>query len=164
MYGRGVVEREAGRLAKLRGEVFELALELAMCRQDGLLGRLQHAIDPPQHGERQDHVGILAPLEGISQQIRNSPDKGDLLTEVVHHESLYASDCRATLFNWSCSLECDRTCLDKMSSVSKSPYFTILGGVCKTWSAITLALLQSYIAGRFGDRLKLVVDVLQQLC
>ena len=81
---RGVVEGEARRPAELRGQVLQLSLELRVGLQNFRLGWLQHAIQPPQHGQRQDHVRILGPLERVAQQVGHRPDEGDLLTEVVH--------------------------------------------------------------------------------
>ena len=66
--GRGVVEGEARSLAELRGEVLQLALEFAVRLEHRLLGRLQHAVDPPQDGEGEDHVGVLAAPEGVPKR------------------------------------------------------------------------------------------------
>ena len=44
--------------------------------QHGGLGLLQHAIEPPQHGEWQDHLAIFGLLVVASQQIGHGPDEG----------------------------------------------------------------------------------------
>ena len=82
--GGRVVEREARRLAELRGEVFELPLEPGVGGEDGRLGRLQHAVDAAKDGERQDDVGVLRPAERIPQQVGHGPDERHLVAEVVH--------------------------------------------------------------------------------
>ncbi|WDT81347.1 MAG: hypothetical protein MPW14_06270 [Candidatus Manganitrophus sp.] len=43
-----------------------------------LLGRLEHGIQPAQHGHRQDHVAVLAALEEVAQDVvGDAPDEGD---------------------------------------------------------------------------------------
>ena len=32
-------------------------------------------VEPPEDGEREDHVLVLAALEGVADEIRNSPDE-----------------------------------------------------------------------------------------
>lgn len=43
------------------------------------LGRLQHALHPPQQGERQDDAAVLRLLEVTAQQVGNRPEKGGRL-------------------------------------------------------------------------------------
>ena len=75
---RRVVEGELRRLLELRVHVFE-----AQPPQFGLpcehlrLGRREHAIESPQHGQREDHVLVLPPLEGVPNQVRDIPDETD---------------------------------------------------------------------------------------
>ena len=80
---RRVVEGEARGAPELRVEVVELALQTALDLQHLPLGGGQHAVEPPQHGERQDDVLVLAPLEGVADQVRHAPDEADDLA-VVH--------------------------------------------------------------------------------
>ena len=40
-----------------------------------LLRRLEHAVEPPQHGERQDHLAVLGLLVVAPQQVRDRPDE-----------------------------------------------------------------------------------------
>ena len=97
---RRVVEREAGRLAKLWGKVSQLSLEFGVLGQHFMLGRLQNTVEPSKDGKRQDHVRVLAAFEIVPQQVRHGPDKADLFAEVVH----YADSDVASL--------CDRKALD----------------------------------------------------
>jgi hypothetical protein len=81
---RGVVEGEAGDLAKLGIEVLELlASQLGLLRENLLLGAGQHAIEASKDGQRQDDVLVLAALEGIADEIRNAPEEADDLA-VIH--------------------------------------------------------------------------------
>ena len=48
-----------------------------------LLGGFEHAVQPPQHRQRQDDILVLPPLEGVPNQVRDSPDEVGNLT-VVH--------------------------------------------------------------------------------
>jgi hypothetical protein len=42
------------------------------------LGWLEHRIHAPDHAHRQDHIGILAALEQVAQDVvRDAPDEGD---------------------------------------------------------------------------------------
>ena len=52
-----------------------MPLSLAWVCQHLLLGRRQHAVDAPQHGERQDDVLVLAALEGVADQVRDAQRK-----------------------------------------------------------------------------------------
>ena len=79
----GVVEGEARGPAELRIQVLELALVLGVGPQDLRLGRGQHAVEPPQHSQRQDHVLVLPPLEGVADPIRHLPNKTHDLA-VIH--------------------------------------------------------------------------------
>ena len=44
--------------------------------QHGGLGRLQHAIQPPQHGEGQDDLAVFGLLVVAAQEIGDGPDEG----------------------------------------------------------------------------------------
>ena len=53
------------------------------CRSEHLLlGRRQHAVEAAQDGERQDHVLVLAALEGVADQVRDAPEEADDLAMV----------------------------------------------------------------------------------
>ena len=70
----GVVEGEAGGAPKLGVEVLEsLALELSLAFEDALLRVREHAVEATQYGERQDDVLVLAPLEGVADEIGDAP-------------------------------------------------------------------------------------------
>ena len=45
-------------------------------RQHGRLGRLQHAIEPAQHGEGQDDLAVVGLLVVAAQEIGDRPDEG----------------------------------------------------------------------------------------
>ena len=49
---------------------------LLQLRQHGGLGGFQHAIEPPQHGERQDDLAVFGLLVVAAQQIGDGPDEG----------------------------------------------------------------------------------------
>lgn len=46
---------------------------LVQLRQHGGLGRLQHAIEPAEHGERQDHFAVVGLLVVPPEQIGDGP-------------------------------------------------------------------------------------------
>ena len=84
---RGVVEGEARSLAQLGVEVLEtLAAEFGLALEDLFLGRREDAVEAPQHREGKDDVLVLAPLEGVADEVRDAPDKADDLA-VVHARS-----------------------------------------------------------------------------
>ena len=60
---RRVVEGESGGAPELRVEVVDLARVPGLDRQHPALGWGQHAVEPPQHRERQDDVPVLARLK-----------------------------------------------------------------------------------------------------
>jgi hypothetical protein len=73
-----LVEGEAGDLAELRVRVLQpFSPDLTLPRQHLLLGQREHATRTPQHRERQDDVLVLAALEGVADQVRDSPDEAD---------------------------------------------------------------------------------------
>ena len=82
-----VVEGEARSFAELGIEVLQLALQLGVRLQDFQLRRRQHAVNAPEHRERQDHVLVFAAFEPITEQFRNGPQKVDLFAKVVHRRS-----------------------------------------------------------------------------
>ena len=52
--------------------------------EDGLLGRLQHGIEPAQHRHRQDDVAVLAPHVEVAQHVVGDvPDEACELIELV---------------------------------------------------------------------------------
>ena len=55
---------------------------------DGCLGRLQHAVEPPQYGEREDDTAVLGCFVVAAQEIGDRPDEGDLVLEVFHEPSI----------------------------------------------------------------------------
>src|SRR5207249_5888057 len=80
---RGVVEREASDLAKLRVEVLELPVpQFSLLREHLLLGAGKHAVETAQNGEREDDVLVLAPLESVPDQVRDAPEEADDLAMV----------------------------------------------------------------------------------
>ena len=79
-----VVEGEAGDLPQLRVEVLELlTAQLGLLPEDLLLCGGQDAVESPQDGERKDDVLILAALEGVADEVRDTPEEADDLA-VVH--------------------------------------------------------------------------------
>jgi hypothetical protein len=49
-----------------------------------LLRRFQHAIEPPEHGKRQNDAAILSGLVRPAKQVRDGPNKRYFFAEVVH--------------------------------------------------------------------------------
>jgi len=85
---RRVVERLAGRLPQglvLMDDAGRVHRGLHV--QHRLLGRLQHRIQPAQHGHRQDHVPVLAPDVKVPEDIvGNAPDEvGDPVQLTLFH-------------------------------------------------------------------------------
>jgi hypothetical protein len=74
----GVVEGEARDLPELRVEVLELlALQLGLLAEDLLLGVGEYAIETAQDRERQDDVLVLAALEGVADEVCDTPKEAD---------------------------------------------------------------------------------------
>jgi hypothetical protein len=63
-----------------------------LLEQRGFLGGGEHAVQPAQHRERQDHAAVLALLEVAAQKVGHGPDEGRecLLVhgEVIGRQSL----------------------------------------------------------------------------
>jgi hypothetical protein len=80
---RGVVEREAGDPAELRVEVLQLlAPQVGLASEHLLLGGRQHAVEAPQDGEGEDDVLVLAALEGVADEVGDTPEEADDLAMV----------------------------------------------------------------------------------
>jgi hypothetical protein len=77
-----IIESEAGSSTELRIKIFEFPFELADGLKNFLFRRRKHAIEPPQHGKRQNNVLILAAFESIANQIRDAPNETNYLTMV----------------------------------------------------------------------------------
>ena len=73
---RGVVEGLARCLAQRRVLLYHAGLiQRGLHVEDGLLAVLQHGVQPPQHGHRQDHVAILAAHVEVAQHVvGDAPD------------------------------------------------------------------------------------------
>ena len=64
---RGVVECETSCPTKLRLEILQpAALKLGLPSEHPFLGIRQHAIEPAEYGQREDHILIMAPPEGVA--------------------------------------------------------------------------------------------------
>lgn len=69
-----------------------LPLEVLVPGENLSLGACQHAVQPTQHGERQDDIGILAPLEIVPKNlIGHRPNEIDYLLNAL---------CQWTLLLW----------------------------------------------------------------
>src|SRR5690606_36617310 len=53
----------------------------------GVLRVGEHAVQAAEDGERQDHILVLAALEGVADQVRDAPEEVDDLT-VVNRNTL----------------------------------------------------------------------------
>ena len=81
----GVVEGVARDLVQDRLRLFDLAvLQRGVLFQHLGLGRLQDAIQAPQHGERQDDAAVLVRFVRTAQQVGDRPDKCHFLRKVAH--------------------------------------------------------------------------------
>ena len=79
----GVVERKTRRPLELGVEILQpLATEFRLAFEDTLFSVGQHAVEPAQHRERKDHVLVLAALEGVADQVRDSPEEAHDLAMV----------------------------------------------------------------------------------
>ena len=77
------VESEARGAAQLTVHVLDLPLQLLVALEHLRFGRCQDALEPPQDGHRQDYVLVLAALEGVADQVGDTPYEADDLA-VVH--------------------------------------------------------------------------------
>ena len=98
----GVVKPLAGRAAQERVDVNAPAGVLVHRRQHLLLGGGEHAFQPAQHRERQDHLAVVGLLVVAAQQVRHGPSKVGQLSvlAVVHRHPFSAPRCasvRATI-------------------------------------------------------------------
>ena len=73
---RRVVEELARLAQQERLGIQPGLLALRQLGQHGGLGGLQHAVEPPQHGERQDDLAVFGLLVVAAQQIGDGPDEG----------------------------------------------------------------------------------------
>jgi len=89
--GRDVIDGIARGFAKLTVQVLQiLLLEEFIAVKDFVLGGLEHAVNPAEHGKGQNYIGILAPLEIISQDlICYRPDEINLLLKLTHFLTLF---------------------------------------------------------------------------
>lgn len=88
---RDVVESRAGRAGQQQVEINAAGLERLVLRAHRLAGRLQHALQTTQHGERQDDAAKLGLLEVATQHVGHVPDE---VGEVLLIHSLILADCR----------------------------------------------------------------------
>ena len=80
---RGVVELEARGDAELAVQCLQAALrQLRLTAKHRLLRGGEHAVEPAQHGQRQDDVLILAALEAVADQVRDAPEEADYFAMV----------------------------------------------------------------------------------
>ena len=89
---RGIVERLPGGGAEgvvLVGDL--LAIERGLHFEHGLLGRLQHGIEPAQHGHRQDDIAVFAADIDVAEDIVGDvPDEvGDRVELRLIHEKRF---------------------------------------------------------------------------
>ncbi len=73
---RGVVERLPGPLPQERIGRHALGVPQRQLLEHRLFCRCQHAIDPTQHREREDHLAIVRLLVVTPQQIGDTPEEG----------------------------------------------------------------------------------------
>ena len=66
-----------------RLEVLDPAAELGVPVEHRLLGRLQHAVQAAQHGQRQDDLAVLGLLVVAPQQVGDRPDERGVVAHVL---------------------------------------------------------------------------------
>ena len=94
-----VVEGEAGRLPQLCIEVLKpLAAKFGLALEDFCLRAGEHAIKPPQHRQRKDHVLVVAASERVAYQIRDAPEEADDLAVIHGTGSLSQADLKVRLY------------------------------------------------------------------
>ena len=74
---RGVVKRLPRSLLELVFQVVEFVLVLPVGLQYLVLRRLEHAINPPKYGERQNDILVPPPLEVVAEKVRGAPEEVD---------------------------------------------------------------------------------------
>ena len=74
--GRRVVKQLPGLAQQERFGIHFGLLPFRQLGQHGRLGGFQHAVQPPQHGERQDDFAVFGLLVIAAQQIGDGPDEG----------------------------------------------------------------------------------------
>ncbi len=76
------VERKSRGPAKLAMRIRQLALQVGVALQNLLLCGCHHAFEAAQHRKGQDHIGVLATLEGVADEVGDAPDEADALAVV----------------------------------------------------------------------------------
>ena len=77
----GVVEALPGHRAEHGLYVVDLAPELRRSGEDGLLGRLQHAVEAAKDGQREDDLAVLGLLVVAPEQIGDGPDERGVVVD-----------------------------------------------------------------------------------
>ena len=76
-----VVESKARGASELCIEVLQsLTFKLRLPFEDAFFLVREYAVEAAQHGERQNYVLILAALEGVANQVRDTPEEADDFT------------------------------------------------------------------------------------
>jgi hypothetical protein len=84
----GVVEGVASDLVQDRLRLFDLAvLQGGVLFKHLGLGRLQDAIQPAEHGERQNDATILGRFVRASQEVGDRPDKRNFLGKIAQRHT-----------------------------------------------------------------------------
>ncbi|OQB95809.1 MAG: hypothetical protein BWX86_01072 [Verrucomicrobia bacterium ADurb.Bin122] len=73
---RGVEEADAGLFEEEGLGVESGGLALGELGEHGGFGRLQHAVEPAQHGEREDDLAVVRLLVIAAEEVGDGPDKG----------------------------------------------------------------------------------------
>jgi len=80
---RRVVEGETGSSPELGVQILQpLTLQFRLPFEYPVFRVGQYTVEPPQNGEGQDDVLVFSALEGIANQVRNTPEKTDDLAMV----------------------------------------------------------------------------------
>jgi hypothetical protein len=92
---RGVVEGEARGPAELPIEVLQpSAAQLLLPVEHLFLGWGQHTVEAAQDGQWEDHVLVLAALEGVADEVRDPPQEADDLAMVHGRQPVSLTDGR----------------------------------------------------------------------
>ena len=85
--GRGVVDLDAGDRLEDRADVLDAALEGREAVEDLVLRRLEDAVEPAQHDERQDDPPVLGLLVVAPQQVGDRPDEAGVVVRTCRRRS-----------------------------------------------------------------------------
>ena len=73
---------DVGELVEQGSEVLDLVLHPAVLVQHRRLHRIEHAVEPTEHGEREDYPAVLGLLVVATQQVSHRPDEPGVVVDL----------------------------------------------------------------------------------